>query len=264
MLFATHLAITNISYAIIKVYLSAIRQLHVTQGSLQYFNQQLTLSLQQTLKGIQKTQTTTNPPRPQLPITVDIMQDIKHLLLHKPRCYTNTMMWAACCLAFFGFLRVSEFTIPAEDQYDQSCYLSFNDVSLDNRDNPHMLKITIKQSKTGPFCKGVDILYLGATGHTLCPIKGILPYLALRGSCRGPLFLLEDGRDLTRQLFSTSLDNLLLELKRDSWNYSTHTFRIGAATSAEPWTYRTHSSKWWAAGEVMSTNVISKPHRVNW
>ena len=157
------------------------------------------------------------------------MQDIKHLLLHKPQSYTNTMIWAACCLAFFRFLRVSEFTIPAQDQYDQYCHLSFNDVSLDNQDNPHMLKISIKQSKTDLFCKGVDI-YLGATGHTFCPIRGILPYLALRGSRRGPLFLLEDDRGLAHQLFSTSLDNLLLELKRDTWNYSTHSFRIGAAT----------------------------------
>ena len=81
-------------------------------------------------------------------------------------------------------------------------------------------------------CKGVNI-YLGATGHSLCPIRGILPYLTLRGSRRGPLFLLEDGRGLTRQLFSTSLDNLLSELKRDTRNYSTHSFRIGAATSAK-------------------------------
>ena len=100
LLFATHLATTKISHATIKVYLSAIRQLHVAQGSLQYFNQQLTPHLQQTLKGIQKTQTATNPPKPRLPITVDIMQDIKHLLLHKPQSYTNTMIWAACCLAF--------------------------------------------------------------------------------------------------------------------------------------------------------------------
>ena len=56
-----------------------------------------------------------------------------------------------------------------------------------------MLKISIKQSKTDPFCKGVNI-YLGATGHSLCPIRGILPYLTLGGSRRGPLFLLEDGR----------------------------------------------------------------------
>ena len=95
-----------------------------------------------------------------------------------------------------------------------------------------MLKVSIKQSKTDPFCKGVNI-YLGATGHSLCPIRGILPYLTLRGSRRGPLFLLEDGRGLTRQLFSTSLDNLLSELKRDTRNYSTHSFWIGAATSAK-------------------------------
>ena len=125
-------------------------------------------------------------------------------------------MGAACCLAFFGFLRVREFTIPAQDQYDQSCYLSF----------------TIKQSKMDPFHKGVDI-YLGATDHTLCPIRGILPYLALRGSRRGPLFLLEDGRGLTHHLFSTSLDNLLSELKRDTRNYSIHSFQKGAATSAK-------------------------------
>ena len=133
---------------------------------------------------------------------------------------------------FFRFLRVSKFTIPAQDQYDQSCHHLFNDVSLDSRDNPHMLKVSIKQSKMDPFRKGVDI-YLGVTGHSLSPIRGIHPYLTLRGSRRGPLFLLKDGRGLTRQLFSTSLDNLLSELKRDTRNYSTHSFRIGAATSAK-------------------------------
>ena len=93
------------------------------------------------------------------------MQDIKQLLLHKPWSYTSTMIWTACCLAFFGFLRVSEFTIPAhgQDQYDQSCHLSFNDVSLDGQDNPHMLKGLHQTIKKDPFCKGVDI-YLGATG----------------------------------------------------------------------------------------------------
>ena len=110
-----------------------------------------------------------------------------------------------------------------------------------------MLKVSIKQSKMDPFRKSVDI-YLGVTGHSLFPISGILPYLTLRGSRRGPLFLLKDGRGLTHQLFSTSLDNLLSELKRDTRNYSTHSFQIGAATSAKtaniPDTFITMMGHW--------------------
>ena len=150
-LFATHLATRDISYVTIKVYLSAICQMHVSSRQLQFFNQQLTPRLQQTLKGIQKAQAATHPPKARLPITLDIMRDIIRLLSQKPQSYTNIMTWAACCLAFFGFLRVSEFTIPSQEQYDKSCHLSLNDVSLDNRDNPRMLKISIKQSKTDPF-----------------------------------------------------------------------------------------------------------------
>jgi len=92
--------------------------------------------------------------------------------------------------------------------------------------------VSIKQSKTDPFRRGVD-LYLGATDETLCPVRGMLPYLALRGDHKGSLFMLNDGRGLTRQLFSTALNNLLEELHMDSGSYNTHSFRIGAATSVK-------------------------------
>ena len=141
------------------------------------------------------------------------------------------MIWAACCLAFFGFLRVSEFTIPANDQYDESCHLSFNSISVDNRSNPQQLRISIKQSKTDPFRKGVDI-FLGTTGDTVCPVKGILPYLAIRGDHKCPLFILEDGRYLTRQHFSSAPEGLLKQLHINTHCYNTDSFRIGAATTA--------------------------------
>ena len=51
------------------------------------------------------------------------MQNIKTLLAKQPDSYFNIIIWAACYLAFFGFLRVSEFTFPADDQYDESCHL---------------------------------------------------------------------------------------------------------------------------------------------
>ena len=160
------------------------------------------------------------------------MQSINNLLINQPQSYANTLIWAACCLAFFSFLQVSEFTIPSNTSYNEECHLSPADISIDDRNNPQLLKLKIKQSKTDPFRRGVDI-YLGATGTTLCPIKAILPYLALRPNHHnGPLFIFEDGRSLTHQHFSSILDNLLSRLGFDTTQYNTHSFRIGAATTA--------------------------------
>ena len=156
------------------------------------------------------------------------MGDIKALLSKQPHSYTTIMIWAACCLAFFDFLRISEFTIPDNDQYDESCHLSFNSISVDN---PQQLRISIKQSKTDPYCKGVNI-FLGTTGDSVCPVKGILPYLAIRGDHKGSLFILEDGRYLTQQHFSSTLEGLLKQLHINTHCYNIHSFWIGAATTA--------------------------------
>jgi len=88
----------------------------------------------------------------------------------------------------FGFMRISEFTVPSKTDYDKSCHLCLSDIVVDNRKNPHLLKETIKESKTDLFRKGVHI-YLGATDRSICPILGILPYLAARGHTPGPLFI---------------------------------------------------------------------------
>ena len=99
-----------------------------------------------------------------------------------------------------------------------------------------MLQVKIKQSKADHFCKGVNI-YLGATERILCPIGGILPYLALRGNYSGPLFMLSDGL-LYQLLFKAALDNLLSALNMDKGKYNTHSFCIGAAKQANiPHTY---------------------------
>ena len=82
-----------------------------------------------------------------------------------------------------------------------------------------------------PFCKVVNI-YLGATDSSVCPVVGVLPYLALRGMQDGPLFITEHGEGLTRQIFSAFLDLLLAELQLNPNHYNSHSFRIGAATSA--------------------------------
>ena len=232
-LFITQLATEHISYKTIKVYLSAVRHMHVAAGMYSQFSQQLTPHLQLTLKGIQRSQaiSSSQPPRQHLLITLQLLQSIYQHLSQQPQHYNNILTWAVCCLAFFGFLRVSEFTVPSDAQYDKDCHLSIDDISIDNRKNPQLMRVTLKQSKTDPFQRGVD-LYFGATGETTCPIKGILPYLALHGNHKGPLFILKDGKYLTRQRLNSLLNTLLTTLKIDSRKYNTHSFCIGAATTA--------------------------------
>ena len=76
-LFVTHLATSNISQATIKVYLSAVRHVHVLRGLHNSFSQQLTPRLQIILKGIKKHQAISHPPRVRLPITIHILKRLE-------------------------------------------------------------------------------------------------------------------------------------------------------------------------------------------
>ena len=156
MLFVTHLATLGLSCTTIKVYLSAVRNLHTAVGHHSLYYQQFTPRLQQVLKEIQKTQATFKSPRIRLPITLNILSDMHTVLQHQPTSHNNLMIWAASCLAFFGVLRSSELTVPSQDTYDPSIHLSVNDVAVDSRLSPTMIQVTIKQSKTDPFRQGVN------------------------------------------------------------------------------------------------------------
>jgi len=55
----------------------------------------------------------------------------------------------------------------------------------------------------------------------------------MRGGIPGPLFLFCDNESLTRASFYAALDRVLKELHLDPSLFNTHSFRIGAVTSAE-------------------------------
>ena len=140
------------------------------------------------------------------------------------------MFWAACCVAFFWLPQSKQIhSANPIREHDNLTHLSLKYISLDTHSSPCLIKLYIKQSKTDPFRQGVDI-YLRATDTPICLVSALIPYLAKRGAQQGPVT--KDKVYLTRVLFSKKLGNILDLLHINSQQYSTHSFRIGAATTA--------------------------------
>ena len=172
LLFVAHLANEGLAHSTIKVYLSALHNLHIATGYHQTFTNQLTTRVKQVLQGIKWAQTRQSSPRVRLPIAIQLMHRNITALLKEPHNYENILLWAACCIAFFGFLRCSEFTVPSVQEYNPSTHLSYDDVSLDSLDSPSAIQIHIKQSKTDPFLERHSLVsgenqcrYLRSTSH---------------------------------------------------------------------------------------------------
>ena len=108
--------------------------------------------------------------------------------------------------------------VPNNSAYDPSVHLSLSDIAVDNPERPAVLRLTIKQSKTDPFQKKVD-LFLGKTDTEICPVRALLNYMILHGTARGPLFILEDSSFLTRHYFVSAVRGALQKAGVDQAKY---------------------------------------------
>lgn len=228
--FVSHVAEAGLRHRTIKVYLSAIRFLHIAEGEGDPF-QRPHHRLQYVLQGIKRTEAEKGiERRERLPISPDILRKLK-MVWEADRPPGTTMLWAACCLGFFGFLRSGEMTAPASNHYDPSCHLTRADIAVDKPQCPEVMRVKIKQSKTDPFRQGIE-LFIGKTSSDICPVKAMLNYLVERGPSKGPLFIFPDGTYLTRQRLVVAVRQALEKAGLDAAKYSGHSFRIGAATTA--------------------------------
>ena len=143
------------------------------------------------------------------------------------------MLWAACLLGFFRFLRAGGFTVKSATEFDPAASLVLDDVSVDRHDNPSLVKVRLKSSKTDPFRHGIDIC-LGHTHRDLCPVSALLAYVVVRPALAGPLFVFRDGSFLTRERLVIAVQSALRQSgsRINVSQYTGHSFRIGAAMCA--------------------------------
>lgn len=229
--FVAYLALDSLTHSTIKSYLSGVRHLHIEEGQGDPGICGMA-RLEQVLRGVKRVQAKVlGSPRLRLPISIELLQALQRVW-ERRATEDAVMLWAAAALCFFGFLRSGEITLPSEGSFDAGAHLCFDDIAVDSIQDPSLLTVRIKASKTDPFREGTDI-YVGRVRNSkLCPVAALLRYMTCRGAAHGPLFRFGNGRPLTRARFVTEIKAALSEEGIDSSHYSGHSFRSGAATTA--------------------------------
>ena len=225
--FVGYLLQEGLSASTVKGYLSAVRHAQISLGLGDPRMGDMS-QLEYHIKGLRKLSSGRQQSR--LPITINILRYLRSSWEKSPGHFDGTMLWAACCMCFFGFLRSGEIVVPADSAYDRAVHLSGGDVRVDNTTDPQYFEVHIKASKTDPFRHGVSI-YLGHSQADLCLVSAVLAYMVFRGPSPGPFFFV-DRRYLTRDHFVSSVRAALRMQGVDDSRYSGHSFHIRAATTA--------------------------------
>ncbi len=227
--FISHLNINKkLQTSSIKGYLSGLQFFH----KLLYGSPSAHIANSQTsllIKGIQKT----NPTRPdsRQPITLKILTKcISTLRRGYHSIHTARTLDAMFILAFFGFLRCSELAISSS--FDPAIHPTISDLAVLEDET---ISYTIKQSKTDQTKKG-HFIYIFNLQSPILPYQTLLAFLHLRKSQSklpsDPLFTDDSNRPVTRFWFQKHLKAVLHLSDTPAGNFSSHSFRIGAATTA--------------------------------
>ncbi|RXN34492.1 poly [Labeo rohita] len=218
----------NLQASSIKGYLSGIQFFH----KLLYGSPSPHITNSQTsllIKGIQKTQP--NRPDPRQPIILKILTKcISTLRKGYHSIHTARTLDAMFILAFFGFLRCSELAITSG--FNPAIHPTISDLAVLDGET---ISYFIKQSKTDQTKKG-HFIYIFNLQSPIQPFQTLLAFLQLRKSQSklpsDPLFTDDFNRPATRFWFQKHLKSVLLLSGTPADNFSSHSFRTGAATTA--------------------------------
>ena len=211
-----------------RVYLSAVTLMHRMAGFSDPAKHNFLLKV--VLKGARRIHAF-EPTNRREPITAQLLAKLLSQIRHTRSIMKEDrhMLAAACTLAFFGLLRVSEFTVPSLKEFNPRIHATISSIHLSK--NHYIFHLS--RSKTDQYGHGHDI-YIPKIAGKLCPFAAMVTYLKeRRRPVRAtPLFVFSSGKTLSRISFLKHLRSALKKIGCNPNNFNTHSFRIGAATSA--------------------------------
>ena len=163
------------------------------------------------------------------PVTLSVMRRLKHYIsLTGLPLHDQHLLWCAITLAFFGFLRSSEFLSASTTRFIPDSTLLLSDVSVPS---VRSFILCIKKSKTDQFGHGYSLRFL-ATNRSVCALRSMLNFLQFWGESphNQPLFTMSDGTFVTRSVLD--FHQRMFSLNSPHSCITSHCFRIGAATCA--------------------------------
>lgn len=174
------------------------------------------------LEGVRRSRPRAKDSR--LPITFDILSSVLEVLpIVCKSSYEAILFKSAFSLAFHGLFRIGEITV---NTHRAQHTVMFKNVTIKDS----LLSLRLSSSKTDQTGKGVTIL-IKSLGNDNCPVILLKQFLDIRPCKEGTLFCHFDGSDLTRYQFVSVLKKALSTINIDPDRFSSHSFRIGAATS---------------------------------
>ena len=223
--FISFLSLEGKAPATIRSYLSGVVFRHKING---WDDPSKVFIIQKLLEGSKRLH---GHPDTRAPITLDILRSIVAIL--EKVCsstYESTLFHAAFTLAFFAFLRVGEFTVRSRSDPGHKI-IAINDIHFTGGASTSV-QINLRFSKTNQLGLA-STLTIGAGGSgELCPVSALKSFVSIRPQCSGPLFMHMDRTPLTRYQFQAILNKSLQVSGHTSLRYRSHSFRIGAATTA--------------------------------
>ena len=175
------------------------------------------------LQGFKKLRSTSDS---RLPITPSILNDLVNSLSHTVSVHFHRILFKAMyLLAFHAFLRIGELTSSGTSKH----FLLREHVIVE-KDGIQIVFHHFKHSTGQP----VRLLISVQENIHLCPVTALSEYLSLRqhGKQDEPLFSFMNGSPISRSFFNSNLQRSLGWAGLSLSAYKSHSFRIGAATTA--------------------------------
>ncbi len=226
----------KVKAATVNSYMAGIRQLHILQGmEPPVIKSELIKFI---LRGRQNKDNIGNRAnKGRLPITTSVMKVLKNATREWDAPIERKLVfWSISTLAFFGAFRIHELLSKQETNFDPDFTLLTDDVKIKTQasSGKRLLEIRLKcpkESKTG----GPVFVEVFETVGTLCPVKAFTRWTGRAIPRPGrPLFCDETGTPVTGKAMNSWLKDRLAHLApgdRDKGTYSSHSFRIGLAST---------------------------------